>query len=201
MPKLLAVNEIKLAWEDIANRKPRKLTKPPKRSTGVHLSGVIQYCLGLDKDKDPDEMPLCMAVGMAWEEWMVGLWPEMIWQPGEMCKDGVYMTPDGKSKLPIDGVKRRVIEECKATWMSRRTHGVDITQETKFMWQLAGNCNGDKCNHARLHVLWVCGDYKSGPPIPSYCTYLLEFSDQELEKFWNGVVLKNKDCVKREVWE
>jgi len=199
MPKLLEQKEIRLDWSDIANRRYRK-PKKLKRSTGVHLSGVIKYCLGLG-DQDPDEMPLCMAVGMAVEDWLIGLWPEIEWQPGEMVRDEVYATPDGKSLISLDEPfieEARCIDEFKATWMSRRTHGADITKETKYMWQLAGNCHMADCTYARLHVLWVCGEYKFGPPKPEYFTYLLQFSEEELTKFWRGVVLANKDCVPME---
>jgi hypothetical protein len=200
MPKLLESNRISLDWADILNRKPRKRPAvASKRSAGVHLSGIISHCLGLGKDENEEEFPLCMAMGMAWEDWAVGLFPEISWQPGEQEKDGVFATPDGGSYAADPAGLKYTIEEFKLTWQSRRTHGQDITKETKWMWQLAGNCfMSTPCRHARLHVNWACGEYKFGPPKPEYYTYLLEFSERELKEFWQNVVLRNRDSVKPE---
>jgi hypothetical protein len=141
-----------------------------------------------------EEMPLRMAIGMAWEDWSVGLWPDIDWQPGEKTLDEVSMNPDG---LTIAGIAELQVEEFKATWKSRRTYG-NVVDDPLWMWQLAGYCKALKALRARLHVLWVCGDYKQGPPSPAYVTYLIGFEQQELDRFWQNIVLKNRDQAPRE---
>ena len=112
------------------------------------------------EDRD-DEMPLRMAMGMAWEDWAVGLWPDMEWQPGELCRDGIYGSPDGRSILrlclkcgtpatekmrefelecPCGGEIRGtpVIEEFKMTYKSAFTH--PILNETLWLYQGGGYC-------------------------------------------------------------
>ncbi len=153
--------------------------------------------MGYDKrTDDPDIMPLNMALGLAWEAWAVGLFPSVIWQPGEEVLDDVYGTPDGMSQLVINDHDETIVEEWKSTYKSRRTHGVDITTETIWIWQLMGLCKLMGLRFARLHVLWINGDYR--PPSPVYVTYLLEFSQFELDQFWDKVILRNKDKAKPE---
>lgn len=200
MPVLLEEHEIKIEWTDILTRRVRKKPKSTEvRSSGVHLSGVIRHCLTsmgkltVDEIRN-EEMPLRMAVGMAWEDWSVGLWPDMIWQPGEKELDGVFGSPDGLSYM---GVEQPTVEEYKATWKSRRTYG-NVVESSLWMWQLAGYCKMLKVTRARMHILWVCGDYKLGPPSPAYVTYLIDFTQSELDQFWKNIVLKNKDSASRE---
>lgn len=200
MPKLIEEAEIRLNWSDIANRVRRPKPKHvERRSSGVHLkSGIIEPVLrssGLltkidEEDLDKSNMPIAVAVGLAWEDWVVGLWPLMKCWPGEISLDGVIGTPDGRTK--------NTLEEIKCTWCSRRTYGADITQSRAWMWQLAGYLKMMKLVRTRLHVLWACGDYKQGPPSPAYHTYLLEFSQMELDRFWVNVVLPNRERAPRE---
>jgi hypothetical protein len=106
VPKLLAETEIPIRWTDVDGRVPKDKIGSEIRSSGVHLSGIIRYCLDLDKgDRDPDFMPLCMALGLAWEAWAVGLFPNVVWQPGEEELDGVFGTPDGLSVLEVHDQK------------------------------------------------------------------------------------------------
>lgn len=234
MPTLLSESEVRIEWDDINKRLRRR---PPKsasiRSSGVHLSGVIRYALQtaglLNKDDESDEMPLRMAIGMAWEDWVVGLYPDMDWQPGEWEMDGVFGTPDGLNEMPMPCVKcggggfsgygsgydavcdhcgggisevdcgpsELVVEEFKATWKSQRTHE-PITSERIWMWQLAANCRAMQTLYARLHVLWINGHYPKGAPSPVYKTYLIQFTQAEVDQFWANVILPNKDKAPRE---
>jgi len=204
MPTLISKSPIVIEWQDILGR--AKHVKPKTaniRSSGIHLSGVNKYVLTklgyLSPDDLTDEMPLRMAVGMAWEDWAVGLWPDMIWQPGEWERDGVFGTPDGYSPGAVL-TDRPMVEEFKATWKSRYTYGTDenlLGEKGKlWMWQLMGNCYAMNCNHARLHILWVNGDYR--PPCPAYVTYLIEFSAVELKQYWRNIILLNKPFAKKE---
>lgn len=194
MPKLISETEIKLEWTDIEAMVPKVRVDSGQRSSGVHLSGVIRYVLQtaglLDPDDLTDEMPLRMAVGMAWEAFVVGLWPELVWQPGEQCKDAIYGSPDG--------ITGDCLEEFKATWKSRlerselkgvRPPDRKITEQRMWMLQLAGYCWMMGLRRARIHVLWVMGDYRGSGP--QYFTYLVEFSDSELERVWNNMILPN----------
>lgn len=179
----------------------------------MHLSGVIRYVLQglgeLDAEDRDEVMPLRMCVGMAMEDWLVGLIqeeePGFRWQPGEMRRDGVVCTPDGRSVLPPrEGVrigsvddKRDCIEEIKgATWKSRYKHG-NVLKEKVWMWQLCGELAIAKRELlARLHVVWLNNDYR--PPTPKYVRYLIEFERREVEEFWANVILSNKDKVEPE---
>jgi hypothetical protein len=197
MPKLISESEIKLDWADINSRVPKRRISTT-RSPGIHLSGVLQYAARtagiLTREDEEDGMPVRMAVGMAWEEWAVGLWPNLEWQPGECRRDQVFGNPDGRTKTTIS----YQLDEFKATWKSLAKYGDILAPLNRlWIWQLAGYCVMMKLTYARLHVMWICGDYR--PPNPTYRTYLLQFTKQELEEFWRNVVMANKDQVEPEV--
>lgn len=200
MPTLISESEIRIEWPDILGRVKHVRPKTAdKRSSGVHLSGVNKYVLTklgyLTPDDLTDEMPLRMAVGMAWEDWAVGLWPEMVWQPGEWERDKVFGTPDGYS-----ADSPPVVEEFKATWKSKFTYGLKenlLGEKGKlWMWQLLGNCYAMNCNRARLHILWVNGTYR--PPCPEYWVYEFEFTEKEKKQYWQNIVLPNIQHAVRE---
>jgi hypothetical protein len=201
MPRLLEQREIHLEFSDIDRMLEKRRIGGMKRSSGIHLSGIIKHVLTaagqLTGEDLGDMMPLRMAVGMAWEMFCVQLWPELDWQPGEVTRDNVIGSPDG--------VSGDVLEEIKATWMSRlektETKGVippprNIIEIKRWMLQLAGYLYMMGLNKARMHVLWVNGDYRNSGP--QYFTYLLEFSQQELERIWNNLVLPNRAGAKAE---
>lgn len=192
MPTLIEQLEIKIKWTDIEGRVFKEKLGSDKRSTGVHLSGIIRYCMDLSsrEEQDNEVMPLNMAFGLAWEAWAVGLFPAVIWQPGEEELDGVFGTADGLSQLKIDGKYVDVVEEWKATWKGSSKYGNVLAQKL-WMWQLCGLCKLNGVRHARIHILWINGNYK--PPTPKYATYLIEFTQQELDDFWNKVILPNRD--------
>lgn len=201
MSKLLDQAEVKVEWADLSRWVQRELpASARKRSPGWHLSGIIRYVLTemgkLQPRDETDDMPLAMAIGMAVENWVIGLYEkDLIWQPGEWCKDGVYGTPDGKSYYEAKYGNFWRLEEFKATWKSMHTYG-DVLAQPLWMWQLAGNCHGMGMEYARLHVLWVCGDYR--PPSPRYFTYLIQFTPAELEQYWRNVILKYRDRAPKE---
>jgi hypothetical protein len=171
------------------------------------IKAVLQKLGKLKLDEEErDTMPLCMAIGMAWENWVVGLehareWWKVEWQPGEWRVDEVAGTPDGvgvfkeyKARLKGGEIKKSLVEhkcldEFKATWKSEHTRK-DILGESLWVWQLAANCYALGLEYARLHVLWVNGDYR--PPSPIYMVYTVRFEKEELEVFWKNVILGNK---------
>jgi hypothetical protein len=158
-----------------------------------------------DRD-DTDNCPINVVVGVAFENWAVGLpdCKEMAWQPGEWKKDGVFGTPDGVSELEPEEARQykivpdlhglRVLEEFKATW--RSAHQADVTGITYWMYQSASNCRAVGANVVRQRVLWVNGDYR--PPSPRYCVYVIYFEPEEQEKIWRNVILKNRALAKAE---
>ena len=206
MPTLISQSEVKIQWSDINSRVTRKRPRHvEQRSSGWHVMGVLKAPLvaaGELKLRDDsslagDEMPLCMAIGMAWEDWVVGLYPNIVWQPGEVCLDDIYGSPDGLSHdAPGDEL---MLEEFKATWMSLRTHE-DILKCKKYMWQMAAYCHMNKAEYARLHVCWMAGEYWK-PQTPAYMVYRLHFSAVETEQFWNKVVMPNRDRAPKEIYE
>lgn len=202
MPVLITdPKEIRLQWADINNRHRHPEPKHGlKRSSGYHLSGVTKYVLetsGLLTPRDrTDEFPLCMAIGMAWEAWAVGLWPEMDWQPGECHLDQVYGSPDGLTRNFKK--KPHQVEEFKATWKSGRNYG-DILKQKMWLWQGMGYCKMMKLRQVRYHILFINGSYPHGAPSPVYATYEVGFSQLELDWFWNNVVLPNRDKSEKEI--
>lgn len=196
MPKLLEEKQVKLDREDLV--KWTQVLQPKnvkKRSSGVHLSGVIKAVLQATGQMkfwpETEEISLNLAMGLAWENWIVGLYPDLIWQPGEMCKDGIYGSPDGITPdIPQ-------LEEFKCTWKSRHNFGTILDQKA-WMWQLQGYLAmlGTPWYQARIHVFFVNGDYR--PPTPEYFTYVIEFTSTELDQFWTRVIVPNKDRAKAE---
>lgn len=218
MPQLISKTEIAVEWADLNSWEQRLQPKSAHvRSPGVHISGIIRAIMQklgkLKPEDEEDEMPLRMAVGMAWENWVMGLEPvrrdwKIEWQPGEWECDGIFGTPDGVGQVKrygvelkgVGGIKKvertyQCLEEFKATWKSEHTRK-DIVAETMWMWQMAASCYVLGLEYARLHVLWVNGDYR--PPSPKYFVYLLKYEEGDLERFWRDVVLVNKGIAKGE---
>lgn len=221
MPRVLSETIEHIGWDDIH---ARTLTPNPKqvhhRSPGLHLSGVLRYIAintrllkGIDPvtgkwvgDEDvelmEEDMPLRMVLGMALEEWLAPLYPNMNWQPGELSLNGITGSPDGLSisdlvSLPFLPEWTPIIEEFKCTWKSCR-HG--ILAQKLWIWQ--GGCYAHMygCRYVRFNVLWVNGDYtRGGPGGPVYKRYLIEYSELDLKNLWDMVLLnKNAPGVKIE---
>lgn len=195
MAKILDITEIKLDWSDL-NVRVEHVREQHKRSKGVHVSGVLKYVAQEMKILKPraedeiDEMPMVVAAGFAMEGLLSGLYPHMMWQPGEVKRQGIVGSPDGVSMLSITegrGIADTVIEEFKLTYKSLRTRvGDAILNEWLWMEQMKAYCNMyvDRPVHARLHVWFACGDYQY-PLKPRYMRYLIEFGRQELANNWS----------------
>lgn len=204
-----------VGWEDMNTRQNQPTAKKVihRRAPGIHLSGVIRHVAisqkilkGIDPvtgkwvgDEDAElceeDMPLRMALGMAWEEYAAPLYPEMNWQPGELSLDGVSGNPDGIS-ISQPGVEpvpdwTPIIEEFKCTWKSCR-HG--ILAQKLWMWQGMGYAHMYGCLHVRFNILWVNGDYaRGGVGGPIYKRYLVEFTPLDLKNLWTMVLLNKND--------
>lgn len=216
--KILEELEVTLTFDDMAKRVRHHLPKGnDDRSPGAHLSGILKYLAvegGIMKDLgdtasealDPKDKqyPLIMALGIAWEEFCVGLYPEIAWQPGEQERDGVFGTPDGISDIesidtnmmgstrdydePIDIGQ---IEEFKYTTKKLQS----VTNIWWYIRQGMGYCAMMGVNHIRYHICFARGDY-AARQFPVYMRSLVYFSDEEIEKFWSTIVKYKDRCVK-----
>jgi hypothetical protein len=182
-----------------------KLPSPEvPRGKGVHASGIIRNIaieMGILKGDQTEEAKqlidvrditdevaiLRMSLGLAWEEHYIGkVLAELgvVKHPGQICVDGVFMTPDGESVEKWHGKKTvLVIHEVKATYKSINTVA-DATKEWMYLTQLKCYCKGAKTRYARLHILFLCGDYKF-PIRPVNKVFDIEFSTKEIEDNWS----------------
>lgn len=145
---------------------------------------------------------LRMLVGLAWDEYYIPriLGPQgVLSHPGEVCIDDVYGTPDGESISVIitsNLGNRLVVHEIKATWKSVNTvtdeKGNITLNESTWMWmaQIKAYCKALKTLHARLHVLFICGDYSRpirptlGPVANEPSCWEIEFTQKEVDDNW-----------------
>lgn len=211
---------VTLSMADLNGWEPPTYSKHPPRSPGVHVSDLIRSIAvrtGVLKSETvkvgrrtetltesiqpstgagPD--PVLFALGLAWECWAAGLYPEMVWQPSEVKRDGISMSADG---LTLDyemsrqqGV-RSVVEEFKATRKSAHVSGSPRPIEGEWMWlaQVKSYCLGWDTDQARLHVLYINGNYRFGEPdgAPQYVRYDLAFTQRELSDNWE-LLLREK---------
>lgn len=189
--------------------------KPDKpRTPGVHLSSIIKsiakengiltredledlslvevqtssdaWWRGLD-----DDVRLRISIGLAWEEWYLAHLGTIVFHPGEMQVDGIYMTHDGESVDAVSALSSPsdlttptlCLHEVKATYKSVNTVG-DLS--TQWMWvaQCKGYCRGLNTRVAFLHVLFLCGDY-TYPIRPMLKCWQIEFTDEEILENWD----------------
>lgn len=204
-----------------------KLPPPPTpRSRGVHVSGLIRgiaietgklepeqtddtFLVDVREITDPVAI-LRICIGLAWEEWYIN---HILGQlgvqkhPGEMCVDGVYMSPDGisqdviitqlgstfKMESPSEPMWARGtgyrterlprIHEVKATYKSTNTVN-PIDSQWMWLTQIKAYCKGAGTRYACIHPLCLCGNYKM--PIVPVCEPLnLEFTQREIEHNWD----------------
>jgi len=193
---LMETMDIDLQQMDMSNWAPPHKACHEPRSGGAHLSSIIAHLwFGSLPESDPQRKekerewaveigaegersyPLRMALGLAWEWLAAGLYPDMVWQPGEFERDGIIGSPDG---LTYDG-ELPVIDEMKLTFKSCRDK--DVLRDTLWMWQIKGYMAILQCTRARLHVCYVNGDY-TRPYTPIYRRYVMEIGVEEREEMW-----------------
>lgn len=213
--EILEQTELSLEWADM-----RSLTYHPRvvhtRSKGVHVSGIIKVIAEKRKlykaGDDVDDMPTVVLLGTAFEEKAVQLYNSLEWQPGEVKRDGIAGSPDGRHVADIGELEDwyffasdtvRILDEFKLTYKSLR-YRQDIRAEVLWMMQVMDYLwmdeevyrASDGYFYARLHVLWACSDYVM-PFRPRYIRYLLRFTQEELERNW-AMMLKYKQFAVRE---
>lgn len=201
--KILFERRIVLTPEQMANRTVRPRPEQP-RSPGVHVQainkalGVAAGKLSNDSDDDyPFEKfsaecyPLMPALGVAWEELRASLYPEdvLLWQPGELERDGIFGTHDGLW----------ISDEITAVWECKQT--TKKAQPIEGLWmylkQGASYCAMSGLRHVLYDVCFLLGDY-TRPYQPIGVTTLVEFTEKECESWWQNV-LKAAGSVKAEV--
>jgi len=180
---------------DLAGRtSPIRCMSAP-RSPGPHLSGVLRYILRTarlpgweryDEEIDADSVPLLWCMGIMWEEFVLSLYPGLIWQPGERCLSGVFMTCDALNWL--DGENEMILEEAKYTSAKPRT-GEEFCQDWLKQMQGRGYCAGYQLRVCRWHVL-----YNYNPREPVYKRFAIRYSDREIADT-ERTVLANRDAA------
>ena len=193
--RVLSTTEVKLTWGDLQSRVNHPEPRMQDRTSGYHVGKILKYIavssgqLTLQEIQDEEEMPLKKMLGMAFERWVAGLYPDMIWQPGEYEDSGIIGSPDGLSIAVLSGA----VEEFKFTYYSLRRE-----VESQWLWlrQIMAYCKLMGLIHARLHVLYACGNYKERRE-PVYMRYELEFTHKELDNWWK-VMVANRDKSEKE---
>lgn len=200
MPTLIAEIDVKLERADMLRRVvlPRDLDGlgnivPPKRKPGLHLSGLLKYVATTSKitarlqEIADEEMPLRWAMGQAWEEFAASLYPDMIWQPGEV-HEPLIMNCDGVGYEPR--VEDNVIWEFKFN-RAKKYKGADLIAK-KWLWMMqgAGYCLGYGFSVAVWHVLSAFEF-----PDPIYTKYVVAFSDKDLNETARMIAMNRDDAV------
>lgn len=187
------------------------IIEPPglPRSEGIHESAVLRNIAvlngALDKkylesvdlvERDGNDWwnrldeptKLRMALGLAWEEWYIRTQlPHVTHQPGEICLQGLYMTPDGESlEAILSGGVELANHEVKTTSKSLNTVGEDLRTQWLWLTQAKTICKGLGTTLAFIHVLFLCGDY-SYPIQQRKRVYKVRFTDLEIEDNWEMV--------------
>jgi hypothetical protein len=129
---------------------------------------------------------LRISIGLAWESWYI---KEILSQQGvidhpyEMRVDGIYLTHDGESLDVILSTSHLVIHEVKATYKSTNTVG-QLEDQVMWLQQMKAYCRGAGTRFAKLHVLFLCGDYKM-PLQPQLKCWLIQFTQEEIDENWD----------------
>lgn len=187
------------------------------RSKGLHLSNVIDF-IEFKEGKQAarpiggklsDAGNAYASQGFLWEtvleqliersptelwEWMFGRAlsePDnpLVVRPGEICLDGIYMTPDGYN------IETEQLEEWK--WTTKSSNW-PITHEKFRRWicfQIPSYLKALNLLVCRLRVCYARGDYKSGEPI--WMEYILTYSQQEIDETWD-MIRVNAEVMRRE---
>ncbi len=189
--RILYERPIVITPYQMSHRTPRAWVDRP-RSEGVHVQTINQK-LGVAAGKlsDADDIdfpfermsdesyPLMMALGVGWEEFRASFYSEseLLWQPCEAERDGIYGTPDG--------LWNSELLDSPADWECKRT--TKKIQSIAFMWmylkQGMSYCAMLGLRHVLYDVLFVLGDY-TRPYQPVGVTSLVEFEEREIESWW-----------------
>lgn len=186
------------------------------RSPGLHLStilrdlalrtGILDSKYEVQEDMDDNVIVHC---GMAWEDYIAkNLHPDLEYHPGELNLDGIAMSPDAIGIVDNEDYADRmgveldswILSEFKFTRKSSRDFKELLRLKSPkvrlWLWQIMAYryalnkiCEpGTECYIAKLHVLFVSGNYKwddkDPESKPTYRIFILEFEPEELESNW-----------------
>lgn len=163
------------------------------RQSGVHVSGIYrELALQMKLFKaaaelEKESIPTRWAGGIAWEEFVLSLYPNVVWQPGSVQIDDVWMTCDGLTQ-PNSWSKNHILEECKCTDKKVQTgiQFVDVADNWLYLVQGRSYCKGYESVIVRWHVYYTSGDYRGSGPI--YKRFVVEFTPAEIESNWQMLV-------------
>lgn len=180
-------------WELVETEMP-DLLPMQGRSEGYHLSDIIKSICIERKIYDPSTSP-CMAqmqLGCALEDAvirrLVAQSPDRYIVPGEICKDGVYMTPD------CFDLERPAVIECKLPFISAR-HDIMSDKLWRYRAQVMGYCHGLEVATGELHCAFVRGDYTDNVPV-AWRVWRKEFSGRTLRENWS-FLMKHLEKMKK----
>jgi hypothetical protein len=205
MPLFLQAQRVEIELADLAKRVPLTTLNAP-RSPGLHQSDILRVIAEetgkLDKQTELEELghlPLIMASGFMWEEFVMTFYPWIEHQPGERnVIEGIPGSIDGINGILSPWTTDAGIEECKWTLKKVYESAEEMLAEN-WMWEHAmrGYLGAWNLEWCRWHVFHVRGDYKAFGPV--WMQYVVQFSATEirqtqkmLEK-WRGKAEREKE--------
>jgi len=163
------------------------------REEGLHLGEVTRSLLAGSgfgyRGKGFSDMELTAEIGLLWEEVLRKIMRDKYaTRPGQICCDGIWMSPDGigpdpKGEVPL------VVEEYKCTWQSSNR---SLEDNFSYMIQVKSYCRAIGTPVAVMRVFYIMGDYKGSGPL--YRVARMTFTARELEQNWQMVV-KHKEAM------
>jgi hypothetical protein len=119
----------------------------------------------------------------------------------------IYMTPDGLSlinKRDYVLTSAHFIHEFKFTLKSSRGFIEHLRTRSKkslmWLWQILGYCHAAKTLAAKLHVMFVAGDYSysdSDEARAAYKIYRLEFRQEDVDQNWEMLVKHSLNMIQK----
>ena len=209
--RVLEAVEIRCEWSDMLQvplHPHPQLTDGERAEDLPHAASLIRSIavktnMVTNEDRD-DEMPLRILIGMGWEYYAAQLYPDMVWQPGEIAVGGIALNMDGyhhQSGEYLNGLvvldEAPTVDEFKYTAKSMRKKGggpdelKDIRAEWSWMSQTKAYCYaladmiGQPVLHAQMHVCWAMGNYTRHTLDERYFRYLVEFTPAEIKSNWD----------------
>lgn len=195
MPTLLSERVVTLEFADLHKRRQlgpiRRPAAPLARAPGAHQSDILRYValkIGQLKPNEPleEDMPLVIALGFAWEEFLFSMLPSADWQPGELERDGIAVNCDGITANDAE-YGEDVLEETKFTFKKTMTGAEFLEKQWMWLHQARAYCWCYGPRIVRWHVCHIRGDYKVFGPV--HKQYVVRFSDKECEQ--TMVMLRN----------
>lgn len=173
------------------------------RSKGLHLSHIINFIedggvVG-KRDQRSDSLNNYAAGGFVWErvlDKLIHYTPEELFEmlftqaffevhnpkvvrPGEICLDGIYMTPDGY----------HIEDECLEEWKyTNKSLNNPITGPKFARWiqyQIPAYLKALNLTTCRLRVYYARGNYTTGEP--TFMEYMITYTQQEIDETWDMI--------------